>query len=103
MKIIKELSKRIKEELGDAEWYAEKALEHKADNPEVADLYHHLAKAEMGHANDLHDKVVVLIRKASAEKEVPPVMRELWSWQHEEIIEEQAEVMRLLDMYSARM
>lgn len=101
MRIIKELSKRIKEELGDAEWYAEKALEHKAEHPEVADLYHHLAKTEMGHANDLHDKVVALIRKASGEKTVPPVMREMWAWQHEEIIEEQAEVMRLIDMYNA--
>ena len=100
MTIIKELSKRIKEELGDAEWYAEKALEHKAEHPEVSELYYHLAKTEMGHANDLHDKVVMLIRKASSEKTVPPVMRELWAWQHEEIVEEQAEVMRLLDMYS---
>ena len=100
MTIIKELAKRIKEELGDAEWYAEKALEHKTEHPEVSELYYHLAKTEMSHANDLHDKVVTLIRKASSEKAVPPVMRELWAWQHEEIVEEQAEVMRLLEMYS---
>ena len=99
MRMIKELAKRIKEELHDAEWYAEEALEHKATAPEVADVYYHLAKDELGHANLLHGQVVAMIRKASAEKDVPPVMRELWAWQHDEIVEEQAEVMRLIEMY----
>lgn len=101
MRMIKELAKRIKEELHDAEWYAKQAMEHKTAYPEVAAVYHHLAKEEMSHANALHTEVVTLIRKASAEKAVPPVMRELWAWQHEEIVEEQAEVTRLIDMYSA--
>lgn len=100
MRIIKELAKRIKEELHDAEWYAEEALEHKAMHPELAELYHHLAKEEMSHATLLHDKVVALIRKATSEKEPPAVMRELWAWQHEEIVEEEAEVKRLIDMYT---
>lgn len=101
MRIIKTLSKQIKEELHDAQAYAKMAIEHKADHPELAEVYHRLAKEEIGHANMLHDKVVALIRKASAEKDVPPVMRELWAWQHEEIVEEQAEVMRLIEMYGA--
>ena len=101
MRIIKEVSKRIKEELHDAEWYAEEALEHKAMNPDVAEVYHHLAKEELSHANLLHEKVVTLIRKASADKEPPAVMRELWAWQHEEITEEEAEVRRLIDMYNS--
>ena len=50
MRIIKEVSKRIKEELHDAEWYAEEALEHKAMYPDVAEVYHHLAKEELSHA-----------------------------------------------------
>ena len=101
MRIIKDLSKRIKEELHDAEWYAKQALEQKAINPDVADMYHRLAREEVDHADMLHDKVVAMIRKASAEKDVPPVMREMWAWQHEEIVEEHAEVMRMIDMYSA--
>jgi rubrerythrin len=102
MRIIKELSKQIKEELHDAEKYAKHAMEYKTEYPEVADVYHHLAKEEVSHANLLHDRVVALIRKASSEREVPPVMRELWAWQHEEIVEDQAEVMRLIEMYSMR-
>lgn len=100
MRIIKDLSKRIKEELHDAEGYAKLALEHKMDQPELAEAYHRLAKDEIGHANLLHEKVVSMIRKASTEREVPPAMREIWAWQHEEIIEEEAETRRLVEMYS---
>ena len=100
MKEIKELAKRIKEELHDAQEYAEKALEHKAEFPELADVYHRLAKEEMAHADLLHEKVVAMIRKASMEKEAPPVMREIWAWQHGEIVEEQLEAKHLIDMYS---
>lgn len=99
MQIIKILSKRIKEELHDAEWYAKAALESKAEQPALAAVYHRLSEEEMTHAGMLHDEVVSVIRKVSAEKEVPPVMRELWNWQHEEIVEEEAEVRRLIDMY----
>lgn len=102
MRIIKELSKRIKEELHDAQWYAKAALEQKADHPDVADAYHHLATEEISHANLLHEKVVAIIRKASATHEPPPVMRELWAWQHEEIIEEEIETKRLVEMYNKR-
>lgn len=102
MRIIKELSKRIKEELHDAEWYAKAAMENKMEHPDLADAYHHLSKEEMSHANLLHEKVVAIIRKASAEHEPPPVMRELWAWQHEEIVEEEAEVVRLIEMYNKR-
>lgn len=102
MRIIKELSKRIKEELHDAEWYAKAAMENKMEHPDLADAYHHLSKEEMSHANLLHEKVVAIIRKASAEREPPPVMRELWAWQHEEIVEEEAEVVRLIEMYNKK-
>ena len=99
MKEIKELSKRIKEELEDAEWYAKAAIEHKIENPELAETYHHIAREEVAHSNLLHDRVVALIRKA-ADKNVPAGMREMWNWQHEEIIEEQVEVKHLIEMYS---
>ena len=101
MRIIKELAKQIKEELHDAEKYAKMALEHKMGHPDLAEAYHRLAKEEIGHATLLHEKVVAMIRKASTEKEVSPVMRELWAWQHDEIVEEEAEVRRLVEMYVA--
>ena len=101
MRIIKELSKRIKEELHDAQWYAKAALEHKADHADIAETYYRLAKDEMGHATMLHGNVVNLIRKASTEKTVPPAMKEIWEWQHAEIVEEEAETKRLIDLYGS--
>ena len=100
MRIIKEVTKRIKEELKDAQWYAKEALEHKANAPDVAEAYNHLAREEMSHATLLHEKVVALIKRAEMEKAPPPVMRELWAWQHEEIIEDQVETKRLIEMYA---
>lgn len=99
MIIIKNLSKQIKEELHDAEKYAKLAHEYKAERPTLAALYAKLADQELDHASMLHGETVKLIEKASTEKEVPPVMRELWAWQHEEMIEEEKEVRTLLDMY----
>lgn len=99
MKIIKTMAHRIKEELHDAEWYAKAALEHQAEYPAIAAVFHRLSEEELGHAGVLHDEVVSLIRKASTEQEVPAVMREMWAWQHEEIVEEEAAARCLIDMY----
>lgn len=99
MQMIKIMAKRIKEELCDAEWYAKAALEHQSEAPVIAAVFHRLSEEELSHAGTLHDEVVALIRKTSAEKETPAVMKEIWAWQHEEIVEEEAEVRRLIDMY----
>lgn len=99
MLIIKRLAKQIHEELEDAEKYAEEAHELRLEHPAVAASYAKLAEQELDHASVLHDNVVKLIERASAEKQVPPVMKELWAWQHEEMIEEEKEVRLLLDMY----
>lgn len=99
MIIIKMLSQQIKDELEDAEEYAKHAIEYKREHPSLASAYHRLAEEELTHASALHDEAARLISKATADKEAPPVMRELWAWQHGEMIEEEAEVRRLLDMY----
>jgi ferritin len=99
MLIIKNVSKQIKEELHDAEKYAKCSIEHKTEHPQLAALYNRLAGEELTHAMLLHDEAVRLIEKAEAEKPAPHVMRELWAWQHEEMIEEEREVRRIMDMY----
>lgn len=99
MLIIKELAKQIREELHDAEKYAKGSLDHKQDHPQLAALYNRLAGEEINHAMLLHDEAVRQIEKVAAEKPVPPVMRELWAWQHDELIEQEREVRRLMEMY----
>lgn len=98
MMIIKQLSKQIREELHDAEKYAKGAHELRTEYPAISATYAKLAEEELDHASMLHDAVVKQIEKASAEKAVPPVMRELWAWQHTEMVEEEHEVRMLLDM-----
>ena len=102
MQIIKKLSKQIKDELHDAEKYAELAIEHKAEHPTLSSVYYRLANAELDHVNMLHGEVVDLINKAKGEKAVPPVMFEFWAWQHDEMIEEEKEVRMLLEMYKSK-
>lgn len=98
MRKIKELSQKIKEELRDAEKYARGAIEEKMEHPTLAAVYHRLANDELAHASMLHEEAVAMIRVAGEGKEVPPVMKELWAWQHEEMVEEEKEVRMLLEM-----
>ena len=47
----------------------------------------------------LHGEVVKIIDKASRETNVPPIMKEIWAFEHEIIVEDMAEVKRLIEMY----
>ena len=57
---------------------------------------------ELSHAKLLNEKGIAIIRKAFAKRVPPHVMRELRAWQHEEITEEMAEVVRLIEMYNKK-
>ncbi len=57
---------------------------------------------ELIHAKLLNEKGIAIIRKASAKRDPPPVMRDLRAWQHEEITEDVAEVVRLIEMYNKK-
>lgn len=100
MKQIKELAKNIKEELHDAEKYADLALEYKDSDRQLADVYYALAKQEVEHGNIEHEQVVRLIRDTRAKGvEPPPAMLAVWDWEHGQIIDEQKEIALMLDMY----
>lgn len=99
MKIIKHLAKDIREELHDAEKYIKAALTNKTEYPSAADMFYRLANEEVDHAMRLHGEVVKLIEKTSRETNVPPVMKEIWTFEHEMIVEDMAEVKRLIEMY----
>lgn len=100
MKKIETLSKQIRAEIKDAKKYIECALKNKESEKDLADLYYTLAAEEMGHMDKLHNAVTKEIAKFKASgKEVPPVMQEIWNWQHGEIIEESTEVKLMIEMY----
>ena len=73
MRMIKELSDNIKDEIEDAHKYASRALELKDENKEIADLYCTLAQEELSHMERLHAQVVKCIEAYRKDKGEPPV------------------------------
>ena len=100
MLIIKKLCKMIKEEIGDAEKYANCALNYKEEDKGLADVFYTLANEELNHMDMLHTQVVRIINAYKKEKgEVPPSMQAVYNYVHEEQIEEVKEIKLLLNMY----
>ena len=100
MLIIKKLSKMIKEEICDAEKYANCALKYKDEDKALADAFYNLANDELKHMNILHEQVVRIIGEYSNKKGSPPeAMQALYDYIHEEEIENVREVKVLLGMY----
>lgn len=100
MKLIKDLSEMIEEEISDAEKYARCALRHKEDRPALADTFYKLSNEEIGHANLLHTQVVSVIeeyRKANGNP--PDVMLALYEVYHEKYIMGVATVKGILALY----
>ena len=100
MQIIKKLSGMIGEEINDAEKYARCALNHKDDNPSLAELFYSLSLDEMKHMESLHKMVVRLIEeKRQSGVEIPIGMMEMHDYLHEQHIEHAKEVRMLQTMF----
>jgi Mn-containing catalase len=100
MLIIKKLSKMIKEEICDAEKYANCALKYKDEDKALAETFYTLASQELQHMELLHAQVVRLISDYKSKKGEPPVeMQAVYDYVHEEQMDDVREVKVLLSMY----
>ena len=100
MRIIKILSDKIKEELGDAKSYAKMAIEYKEEYPELSRTLYNLSTQEMEHMNLLHNEVTAIIKKYRETKGDPPAdMLAVYEYLHKEQIEKASKVKTLQNMY----
>lgn len=100
MKEMKEVIRNIYDELEDAEKYAKAAVRVRMTQPELAAVYYRLANEELGHMETLHKQAAEMIEAVKRTgREVPVEMRVIWEWEHEKMMDETADVRRLLEMY----
>lgn len=100
MKIIKQLTEMIAEEIEDAGKYARCALTHKDDNRDLADTFYQLSMDEMRHMSLLHNHVVKIIEEHRAKVGEPPAsMMAVYEYIHGKNIEAAAEVKAMQALY----
>ena len=100
MKIIKELSEMIDDEIDGALCYSRKAVEWKTEAPKLADVLYELSREELVHVTRLHDEVVNLIddyRKVNGEP--PKEMLAIYDYLHKKQIEKVSDVKRHQDIF----
>lgn len=88
MKVIKELSTQIEDEIEGAEWYVKRALQFREEHPELAQTLYDISTDEMRHVNLLHSHVVKIIEDYRKKNGEPPAsMLAVYEYLHEKQIE----------------
>lgn len=97
MKEIKMLAQMMEAELDDAHEYIKEALHYKHEDTELANMFYELSKQEVEHSHMEHEQAVRLIKAYN--KEAPAAMKAVWDWQHDRLIEHEADIKRLMAMF----
>lgn len=88
MKLIKELTERIEEEIDGAEEYVKEAIKLKLEHPSLAKTLYDISNQEMSHIEMLHAEVVKLIEEHRRMHGEPPApMMAVYEYLHERHID----------------
>ena len=103
MKLIKEITEHIEEEMDGICSYIKFANEVKGHNEHVFDILMTVIPQEIKHVEIWHDAAMREINKIkdtflSQGKEIPSYMLELWNEEHNDYIEEMAKMRYQLEM-----
>lgn len=100
MRIIKHLSEQISDEVDGMREYAMDALEWRYSDPDLANTYYALAKAEASHVEKLHAQVA---RKIEEARKLPiqPTEQMLARWDeiHKDLMVRTAEAKMYIEMW----
>ena len=100
MKIIKELSVLIDDEISGACEYAKLALKLKDERPQLAQTFYTLTVDELKHVDILHEEVVKVINEHKATgAEVPVEMQAVYDYVHDQEIERVHHIKMYLEQY----
>lgn len=100
MKIIRELSEMISEEIDDAEKYIRHAIECKVDDKQLASVFYDLSVQEMNHMAILHGEVARIIQEyKDANGNPPKEMLAVYEYLHKKQIDHAAEVKAMQGLY----
>lgn len=88
MRLIKELTEMIEEEIEGAEDYVREAIKLKHEHPSLAKTLYDISNQEMTHIDMLHAEVVKLIEEHRRTKGEPPAsMMAIYEYLHEKHID----------------
>lgn len=102
MLIIQHLSEMIKEEISDAEKYAQHAASYRDKDPELAETFFILSNEELRHVDLLHEQVVRIIGEYKQSGNIPPEgMLMIYNYLHNEMIRDADEIQKMLSLYQS--
>lgn len=100
MKLIKELTERIEEEIDGAEEYVKEAIKLKHEHPSLAKTLYDISNQEMSHIDMLHAEVVKLIEEHRRMHGEPPApMMAVYQYLHERHIDKANNIRMLQNEY----
>lgn len=100
MKLIKELTERIEEEIDGAEEYVKEAIKLKHEHPSLAKTLYDISNQEMSHIDMLHAEVVKLIEEHRRTHGEPPApMMAVYQYLHERHIDKVNNIRMLQNEY----